>query len=52
MYFQDPEFGFYFLRLTTERLMQNVARLEKTIEQNKQQIDQLRLAAGSTARQP
>jgi CRP-like cAMP-binding protein len=48
LYFQDPEFGFYFLRLTTERLMQNVARLEKTIEQNKIQIDQLKLAAGAS----
>jgi hypothetical protein len=28
LYFQNPTFGFYFLRLTTERLLQNVARLE------------------------
>ena len=28
LYFQNPEFGYYFLRLTTERLMQNIARLE------------------------
>jgi CRP-like cAMP-binding protein len=28
LYFQNPEFGFYFLRLTTERLFQNIARLE------------------------
>jgi hypothetical protein len=35
LYFQDPEFGFYFLRLTTERLLQNIARLEKVIEDNK-----------------
>ncbi len=28
LYFQNPEFGYYFLRLTTERLMQNVSRLE------------------------
>ena len=50
LYFQDPEFGFYFLRLTTERLMQNVSRLEKTIEQNKLQSDQLKLAAASATR--
>ena len=34
LYFQNPSFGFYFLRLTTERLMQNVARLERIIEKN------------------
>ena len=34
LYFQNPTFGFYFLRLTTERLMQNVARLERIIEEN------------------
>ncbi len=26
LYFQDPEFGFYFLRLTSERLFQNISR--------------------------
>jgi hypothetical protein len=28
LYFENPEFGFHFLRLTSERLLQNVARLE------------------------
>ena len=32
LYFQNPEFGYYFLRLTSERLMQNIARLEGMIE--------------------
>jgi hypothetical protein len=32
LYFQNPEFGYYFLRLATERLMQNIARLEGIIE--------------------
>ena len=32
LYFQNPEFGYYFLRLTTERLMQNIARLEALAE--------------------
>jgi CRP/FNR family cyclic AMP-dependent transcriptional regulator len=32
LYFQNPEFGFYFLRLTSERLFQNVARLEREVE--------------------
>jgi hypothetical protein len=35
IYFQNPEFGYYFLRLSSERLLQNVARLEAIIEQNK-----------------
>lgn len=35
LYFQNPEFGYYFLRLTTERLMQNIARLEGIIEAGK-----------------
>jgi hypothetical protein len=34
IYFQNPEFGYYFLRLSSERLLQNVARLERIIEQN------------------
>jgi CRP-like cAMP-binding protein len=32
LYFQNPEFGFYFLRLTTRRLLQNIARLEDEIQ--------------------
>jgi hypothetical protein len=28
LYFDNPEFGYYFLRLTSERLLQDVARLE------------------------
>jgi CRP/FNR family cyclic AMP-dependent transcriptional regulator len=31
LYFQNPEFGFYFLRLTSERLFQNVAALEREV---------------------
>jgi hypothetical protein len=34
LYFQNPEFGYHFLRLTTERLMQNIARLEAPVEAN------------------
>jgi len=34
LYFQNPEFGYYFLRLTSERLLQSVARLEAIIAQN------------------
>jgi len=35
LYFQNPEFGYYFLRLTSERLLQNISRLEAIIEANK-----------------
>jgi hypothetical protein len=39
IYFQNPEFGYYFLRLSTERLLQNIARLEGIIDQYKAQAD-------------
>jgi len=39
LYFQNPEFGYYFLRLTTERLLQNNARLEGIIEQYKGKLE-------------
>ena len=32
LYFQNPTFGFYFLRLTSERLLQNMKRLEQELE--------------------
>jgi hypothetical protein len=38
LYFQNPGFGYYFLRLTTARLLGNVAHLEAIIEQNKAQL--------------
>jgi hypothetical protein len=33
LYFQNPEFGFYFLRLATARLFDNIARLQTQVEQ-------------------
>jgi hypothetical protein len=36
VYFQNPQFGYYFMSLTTQRLLENVARLEGTIAQYKQ----------------
>jgi hypothetical protein len=33
LYFQNPTFGFYFQRLATERLMQNMTRLETMLAQ-------------------
>ena len=41
LYFQNPEFGYYFLRLTTERLMQNISRLEGVIDAKTKDIDRL-----------
>jgi hypothetical protein len=35
LYFQNPTFGFYFLKLTSERLLQNVRRLELELEARK-----------------
>ncbi len=32
LYFQNPTFGFYFLKLSSERLLQNVNRLEGELE--------------------
>jgi len=36
LYFQNPEFGFYFLRLTSERMFKNMAALETEIARLKQ----------------
>jgi CRP-like cAMP-binding protein len=35
LYFQNPQFGYYFLVLTSQRLLENIARLEAIIEQHK-----------------
>lgn len=47
LYFQNPEFGYYFLRLTSERLLQNIARLEGIIAENKVKLEAAAAAAGS-----
>ena len=38
VYFGYPDFGYYFLRLAADRLLQNNARLEATIEQYKAKL--------------
>jgi CRP/FNR family transcriptional regulator, cyclic AMP receptor protein len=38
IYYQNPEFGFHFLELTTARLFQNIARLEKELATCKEQL--------------
>jgi CRP-like cAMP-binding protein len=32
LYYQNPTFGFYFLRLSTERLFDNINRLQADLE--------------------
>jgi hypothetical protein len=39
LYFQNPRFGFFFLRLTSERLMQNITRLEDELAERKKAAD-------------
>jgi hypothetical protein len=35
LYYQNPTFGFYFLRLSTERLFENINRLQADLESHK-----------------
>jgi hypothetical protein len=35
IYFQNPQFGYYFLVLTSQRLLENIARLEASVAQYK-----------------
>jgi hypothetical protein len=49
LYFQDPDFGFYLLKLTSERLLQNIARLEGEVETHKAKVQALEAAAAARA---
>lgn len=49
LYFQDPDFGFYLLKLTSERLLQNIARLEGEVDTYKARVKALEAAAESRA---
>src|ERR1700720_2354921 len=46
IYFQNPQFGYYFLILTSQRLLENIARLEGIIAQSK--LARQAAAAGGT----
>jgi hypothetical protein len=35
IYFQDPQFGYYFLVLTSQRQLENISRLERTLAQER-----------------
>jgi hypothetical protein len=45
VYFQNPTFGFYFLRLTSARLFQNIRNLEAALEERDREIQHLKAAA-------
>jgi hypothetical protein len=51
IYFQNPEFGYYFLRLSTERLLQNITRLEGIIDQYKAQAESEKENQADSAKQ-
>jgi CRP/FNR family transcriptional regulator, cyclic AMP receptor protein len=39
LFFQNPKFGFHFLKLITQRLFQNIARLESELARCRQAVD-------------
>jgi CRP-like cAMP-binding protein len=49
LYFQNPEFGYYLLSLTSERLLQNVSRLEGLVEEYKTKLDQQQIRQAGIA---
>ncbi len=44
LYFQNPKFGFYFLRLSSARLFDNIGRLEQALAERDREIARLRAA--------
>jgi CRP-like cAMP-binding protein len=49
LYYQNPTFGFYFLRLSSARLFQNIGRLEKLLEERDLELARLRAPAHAPA---
>ena len=47
LYYQNPQFGFYFLRLSTARLFENIGRLEGAVAERDQEILTLRNAVAA-----
>lgn len=45
LYFQNPTFGFYFLRLSSARLFENIGKLERVLAERDAEIVRLRAAA-------
>ena len=50
IYFQNPQFGYYFLVLTSQRLLENISRLETIVAQNKAAQINVDPQAAATAR--
>jgi hypothetical protein len=46
LYFQNPEFGLAFLKLTSQRLFQNIGRLEEELSDRTKEVHRLRQAYG------
>jgi len=44
LYYQNPKFGFYFLRLSTARLFDNIKRLESALHERDEEVVSLRKA--------
>jgi CRP/FNR family cyclic AMP-dependent transcriptional regulator len=42
LYYQNPTFGFYFLRLSSARLFENIDKLERTLAERDQEILRVR----------
>lgn len=42
LYYQSPKFGFYFLRLSTARLFENIKRLEDARAAREAEVERLR----------
>src|SRR5215475_11109643 len=52
LYFQNPEFGYYLLSLTSERLLQNISRLENALEDSKDKVRQFEAQRGLSPTAP
>lgn len=42
LYYQNPTFGFYFLRLSSARLFENIGRLERLLAERDAELERLR----------
>jgi CRP-like cAMP-binding protein len=47
LYYQNPKFGFYFLRLSTARLFDNIKRLESALHERDEEVLSLRKSLAS-----
>jgi CRP/FNR family cyclic AMP-dependent transcriptional regulator len=47
LFFQNQKFGFYFLKLVTSRMTENLERLENTLAEREQELRKLRKATSS-----